>query len=60
MKINRDSLLEALKGGTGHNNAGMTKRVLARALGITGDDRRELRQILSELMADGTIVRDAR
>ncbi|PHS38440.1 MAG: ribonuclease R [Robiginitomaculum sp.] len=60
MKINRDSLLEALKGGTGHNNAGMTKRVLARALGITGDARRELRQVLSELTVDGTIVCDSK
>ncbi|MBL4854184.1 MAG: ribonuclease R [Robiginitomaculum sp.] len=60
MKINRDSLLEALKGGTGQRASGMTKRTLARALGITGDARRELRQILSELTADGTIVCDAK
>ncbi len=38
----------------------MTKRALARTLGITGDARRDLRQILSELTQDGTIVRDAR
>ena len=60
MKINRDSLLEALKGGTGHRVSGMTKRTLARVLGITGDARRELRQVLSELVADGTIVRDSK
>ncbi len=59
MKINRDSLLEALKGGTGRET-GMTKRALARALGITGDARRELRQILSELTTDGTIVCDSK
>ena len=36
----------------------MTKRAIARAMGITGDARRDLRLALGELMADGTFVRD--
>ena len=59
MKINRETLIETVKGGDGRN-PGMTKRVIARALGITGDDRRALRTLLGELMADGTFVRDTR
>ncbi len=64
MKINRKTLIETVKSGAspskfGHKT-GLTKREIARILGVTGDARRDLRLALGELMADGTFVRDDR
>lgn len=60
MKINRETLIETVKSGANPTKFGMTKREIARVLGVTGDARRDLRLALGELMADGTFVRDDR
>ncbi|MCF6274972.1 MAG: RNB domain-containing ribonuclease, partial [Robiginitomaculum sp.] len=60
MKINRETLIETVKSGANPSKYGMTKREIARALGVTGAERRDLRLALGELMADGTFVRDER
>jgi len=64
MKINRETLIETVKSGANPTKfgqeSGMTKREIARVLGVTGDARRDLRLALGELMHDGTFVRDDR
>ncbi|MCF6220100.1 MAG: ribonuclease R [Robiginitomaculum sp.] len=60
MKINRETLIDTVKSGANPTKFGMTKREIARVLGVTGDERRDLRLALGELMADGTFVRDER
>ncbi len=64
MKINRETLIETVRSGANPSKlgpkTGMTKREIARVLGVTGDARRELRLALGELMRDGTFVRDDR
>ena len=61
MKINRETLIETVKSGANPSKhgqeSGMTKREIARVLGVTGDARRDLRLALGELMRDGTFVR---
>ena len=64
MKINRETLIETVKSDANPSKSGqktgMTKREIARVLGVTGDERRDLRLALGELMRDGTFVRDDR
>jgi len=64
MKINRETIIETVRSGANPSKygqkTGMTKREIARVLGVTGDARRDLRLALGELMADGTFVRDDR
>ena len=55
MNIDRKALIETIK-----NSNGLTKRALARRLGISGEARRHLRQMLKQLSEDGTIIRDER
>ncbi|MEE9272836.1 MAG: ribonuclease R [Robiginitomaculum sp.] len=53
MKINREHVLEAVRQSPGT----LTKRALARALGLSGDARRQMRILLQELTQDGTLIR---
>ncbi len=55
MEIDRKGLIEAIKSGNG-----LTKRALARKLGISGEARRDLRQLLKTLSEQGVIFRDER
>ncbi len=61
MKITRETLIETVRSGANPSKdsqkTGLTKREIARALGITGDARRDLRLAIGELMKDGTFVR---
>ena len=57
MTLDRKSLLEAVKSG---GVQPLTKRALARRLGITGNQRRDLRKLLQAMTRDGTLVQDAR
>ncbi|PHR56991.1 MAG: ribonuclease R [Robiginitomaculum sp.] len=56
MKITRDTILKTVR----ETSEELTKRGLVRALGLSGDQRRELRLILSELTEDGTLIRTDR
>ncbi|PHR94224.1 MAG: ribonuclease R [Robiginitomaculum sp.] len=56
MNITRETLLQTVR----DTDTELTKRGLVRALGLSGDDRRELRTLLSELVEDGTLIRTDR
>ena len=56
MTINQAALVKIIQGGDGL----LTKRDLVRKLGIGGDERRELREMLKTLIEDGTIIRTDR
>ena len=56
MTINQAALVKIIQGGDGL----LTKRDLVRKLGLGGDERRELREMLAALIEDGTIIRTDR
>ena len=49
MELSRDSILKAVSGQPDR----FDNKALARHLGVKGDDRRELRQLLRELVDEG-------
>ena len=56
MSINRDTLIKTVRATEGH----LTKRGLVRELGLSGDQRKDLRTLLKELTEDGTLIRTDR
>lgn len=53
MNITREALIKTVR----ETPEELTKRGLVRALGLSGDDRRDLRMLLKELVEDGTFIR---
>ena len=53
MELSRDSILKAVSGQPDR----FDNKALARHLGVKGDDRRELRQLLRELVEEGRLVK---
>lgn len=56
MKLNHSNLIDAIRRGGGR----FGKRELVRELGLSGEQRRELRQMLSEMIEAGKLVRTDR
>ena len=56
MSINREQILEMVRSGAGR----LTKRDLVRKLGISGDQRKDLRDLLKGLIDEGAIIRTER
>lgn len=56
MKINQENITEAVRKGDGR----FGKRELVRELGLSGDDRRELRHLLTQMVESGKLVRTDR
>ncbi len=56
MNINRDTLIKTVRETGGR----LTKRGLVRELGLSGDQRKDLRILLKELTEDGTFIRTDR
>ena len=53
MELSRDSILKAVSGQPDR----FDNKALARHLGVKGDDRRELRQLLRELVDEGRLLK---
>jgi len=56
MKLTRDSILTAVR----EKPDSLTNKDLARRLGVKGDDRRELRKLLRDMVESGTLIRSQR
>ena len=56
MKLNHENIIAAVRKGGGR----FGKRELVRELGLSGEQRRELRQMLSQMVEAGKLVRTDR
>jgi ribonuclease R len=56
MKLNRENVIKVVRAGGGR----FGKREIVREMRLSGDQRRELRHLLSELIDNGTLIRTDR